>query len=44
MSMHVKEILKFKRSFLKRLKEDVDGDHSDSGTLCNSPTLPQERK
>jgi hypothetical protein len=28
MSMHVKEILKFKRSFLKRLKEEVDGDHS----------------
>ena len=28
MSMHVTEILKFKRSFLKRLKEEVDGDHS----------------
>ena len=28
MSIHVKEILKFKRSFLKRLKEEVDGDHS----------------
>jgi len=28
MSMHVKGILKFKRSFLKRLKEEVDGDHS----------------
>jgi len=26
MSMHVKEILKFKKSFLKRLKEDVEGD------------------
>ncbi len=29
MSMHVKEILKFKKSFLKRLKEDVEGDRSD---------------
>jgi Peptidase S24-like len=28
MSMHVKEILKFKKSFLKRLKEEVDGDRS----------------
>ena len=26
MSMHVKEILKFKKSFLKRLKEGVEGD------------------
>ena len=26
MNMHVKEILKFKKSFLKRLKEDVEGD------------------
>ncbi|MBZ5613145.1 MAG: S24 family peptidase [Acidobacteriia bacterium] len=26
MSMHVKEILKFKKIFLKRLKEEVDGD------------------
>jgi Peptidase S24-like len=26
MSMHVKEILKFKKSFLKRLKEDMEGD------------------
>ncbi len=26
MSMHVKEILKFKRAFLKRLKESVEGD------------------
>jgi len=26
MSMHVKEILKFKKSFLKRLKEEVEGD------------------
>src|ERR1700687_5392297 len=26
MSMHVKEILKFKKTFLKRLKEEVDGD------------------
>ncbi len=26
MSKHVKEILKFKKSFLKRLKEDVEGD------------------
>jgi hypothetical protein len=26
LSMHVKEILKFKKSFLKRLKEDVEGD------------------
>jgi hypothetical protein len=26
MSMHVKEILKFKKSFLKRLQEDVEGD------------------
>ena len=25
-SMHVKEILKFKKTFLKRLKEEVDGD------------------
>ncbi|MFZ0798868.1 MAG: S24 family peptidase [Terriglobales bacterium] len=29
MSMHVKDILKFKKSFLKRLKEEVDGDRSD---------------
>ena len=29
MSMHVKEILKFKKSFLKRLKEEVEGDRSD---------------
>jgi hypothetical protein len=28
MSMHVKEILKFKKSFLKRLKEEVEGDRS----------------
>jgi hypothetical protein len=28
MSMHVKEILKFKKTFLKRLKEDVEGDRS----------------
>jgi hypothetical protein len=28
MSMHVKEILKFKKSFLKRLKEAVEGDRS----------------
>lgn len=26
MSMHVKEILKFKKTFLKRLKEEVEGD------------------
>ena len=26
MSMHVQEILKFKKSFLKRLQEDVEGD------------------
>ncbi len=26
MSMHVKEVLKFKKSFLKRLREDVEGD------------------
>lgn len=26
MSMHVKEILKFKKSFLKRLREEVEGD------------------
>jgi hypothetical protein len=26
MSMHVKEILKFKKSFLKRLKQEVEGD------------------
>jgi hypothetical protein len=26
MSVHVKEILKFKKSFLKRLQEDVEGD------------------
>src|SRR5713101_3910223 len=26
MSMHVKEILKFKKSFLKRLKEEAEGD------------------
>jgi hypothetical protein len=29
MSMHVKEILKFKKSFLKRLKEEVEGDRRD---------------
>ncbi|MFI5101740.1 MAG: S24 family peptidase [Terriglobales bacterium] len=29
MSLHVKEILKFRKSFLKRLKEDVEGDRSD---------------
>lgn len=28
MSMHVKEILKFKKSFLKRLKEEVEGNRS----------------
>jgi len=28
MSMHVKEILKFKKTFLKRLKEEVEGDRS----------------
>jgi Peptidase S24-like len=28
MSMHVKEILKFKRSFLKRLKAEMEGDRS----------------
>ncbi len=28
MSMHVKEIMKFKRSFLKRLKEEAEGDRS----------------
>ncbi|MGD0792607.1 MAG: S24 family peptidase [Terriglobales bacterium] len=28
MSMHVKEILKFKKSFLKRLKEEAEGDRS----------------
>ena len=28
MSMHVKGILKFKKSFLKRLKEEVEGDRS----------------
>ncbi len=28
MSMHVKEILKFKKGFLKRLKEEVEGDRS----------------
>jgi hypothetical protein len=28
MSMHVKEILKFKKSFLKRLKDEVEGDRS----------------
>src|ERR1022692_4149311 len=28
MSMHVKEILKFKKSFLKRLKEEGEGDRS----------------
>lgn len=26
MNMHVKEILKFKRNFLRRLKEDIEGD------------------
>jgi hypothetical protein len=26
LSMHVKEVLKFTKSFLKRLKEDVEGD------------------
>ena len=29
MSMHVKEILKFKKSFLKRLKEEMQGDRGD---------------
>jgi hypothetical protein len=29
LSMHVKEILKFKKSFLKRLREEVEGDRSD---------------
>lgn len=29
MNMHVKEILKFKKGFLKRLKEEVEGDRSD---------------
>jgi hypothetical protein len=28
MNMHVKEILKFKKGFLKRLKEEVEGDRS----------------
>src|SRR5258705_7621787 len=28
MSMHVKEILKFKRAFLRRLREDVEGDRA----------------
>jgi hypothetical protein len=28
MSMHVKDILKFKKGFLKRLKEEVEGDRS----------------
>ena len=28
MSMHVKDILKFKKSFLKRIKEEMDGDRS----------------
>jgi hypothetical protein len=28
MSMHVKDILKFKKSFLKRMKEELDGDRS----------------
>jgi hypothetical protein len=28
MSMHTKEILKFKKSFLKRIKEEMDGDRS----------------
>ena len=28
MSMHVKEMLKYKKSFLKRLKEEVEGDRS----------------
>ena len=28
MSMHVKEILKFKKSFLKRLREETEGDRS----------------
>ena len=28
MSMHVKEILKFKKSFLKRLKEEMEGDRT----------------
>jgi hypothetical protein len=28
LSMHVKEILKFKKTFLKRLKEEVEGDRS----------------
>src|SRR5260370_17826252 len=28
MSMHVKEILKFKKSFLKRLREEAEGDRS----------------
>ena len=29
MSMHVKEVLKFKKSFLKRLREEVEGDRKD---------------
>ncbi len=29
MNMHVKEILKFKKGFLKRLKEEVEGDRSE---------------
>jgi len=29
MSVHVKDILKFKKGFLKRLKEEVEGDRSD---------------
>jgi hypothetical protein len=28
MSMHVKDILKFKKSFLKRIKQEMDGDRS----------------
>jgi len=28
MSMHVKRVLKFKKSLLKRLKEEVEGDRS----------------
>jgi len=34
-SMHVKEILKFKKSFLKRLKQEVEGAPQGVGTLCN---------
>jgi len=33
MSMHVKEMLKFKKSFLKRLKEAMEGNRSDWNAL-----------